>query len=290
MLMTDEIYDIAVVGGGIAGYAAALTLKNLKQNFLWLGEEKFGKKLRAAEYVRNYPGFIGTGAELAALLEKQQTAEGIELCKARIDGVYQTQEGFLLTANEREYAARSVILCTGVETAGSVSGEDRFWGRGVSYCAVCDGALYRGKTIAAVVSSKEFAEEAEYLAGFARRVYAFCYYPNPVFRAENVYIVQGAPLAVEGSARVEKLLLKEGELAVDGVFFLKRSMPPSALVRGLKTESGRVVTDGKMRTNLKGLFAAGDVTGRPYQYIKSAGEGLTAAFSAREYLLSLKSR
>lgn len=284
--MQNDRYDVAVVGGGIAGYEAALALKNLKRRFLWLGESKFGDKLLAAEYVRNFPGFSGNGAALAARLEEQAAVEGVVLTEARIDGIYAVDGGFLLTENKKTYSAKAVVLATGVETAGALRGERDFLGRGVSYCAVCDGALYRGRKIAAVISSKRFEEEAEYLAGFAEKVYCFCLYPNPAFRAGNIEIVPGAPLAVEGEKRVERIVGKEGSFAVDGVFFLKNSTPPSALVGGLKTaEDGHVMVNRDMSTNLPGLFAAGDVTGRPYQYIKAAGEGLVAAFSAHRFLV-----
>lgn len=279
----QTIYDVIVVGGGIAGYSAALTLHSLKRNTLWLGADLLGEKLRAAEYVRNYPALLGNGALFAARIEEQMKHEGISLTRARVDGVY-AGEPFTLTAGEQVFSARAVILATGVETAGAVKGEESFLGRGVSYCAVCDGALYRGKAIAAVLSDRKFAEEAEYLAGFAREVHAFCLYPGASFHAANIVVHYEKPRAVEGGLRVEKLLLKGGELPVDGVFFLKNATPPAALVGGLEAEGGAVKVGRDMSTNLRGLFAAGDVTGRPYQYAKAAGEGLVAAYSAHAFL------
>lgn len=279
----QTIYDVIVVGGGIAGYSAALTLHSLKRKTLWLGADLLGEKLRAAEYVRNYPAMLGNGALFAARIEEQMKHEGISLTRARVDGVY-AGEPFTLTAGEQVFSARAVILATGVETAGAVKGEESFLGRGVSYCAVCDGALYRGKTIAAVLSDRKFAEEAEYLAGFAREVHAFCLYPGASFHAANIVVHYEKPRAVEGGLRVEKLLLKGGELPVDGVFFLKNATPPAALVGGLEAEGGAVKVGRDMSTNLRGLFAAGDVTGRPYQYAKAAGEGLVAAYSAHAFL------
>ena len=279
----QTIYDVIVVGGGIAGYSAALTLHSLKRNTLWLGADLLGEKLRAAEYVRNYPAMLGNGALFAARIEEQMKHEGISLTRARVDGIY-AGEPFTLTAGEQVFSARAVILATGVETAGAVKGEESFLGRGVSYCAVCDGALYRDKTIAAVLSDRKFAEEAEYLAGFAREVHAFCLYPDASFHAANIVVHYEKPRAVEGGMRVEKLLLKGGELPVDGVFFLKNAAPPAALVGGLEVEGGAVKVGRDMSTNLRGLFAAGDVTGRPYQYAKAAGEGLVAAYSAHAFL------
>ena len=282
--MENKIYDVAIVGGGIAGYQAALTLTSLKRDFVWFGAKKYGDKLLLAEKIRNFPSFSGKGKELAALLEKQSEEEGITLTEARIDGIYAMGETFMLTRGKETYTARAVILATGVETAGTLKGEREFLGRGVSYCAVCDGALYKGKNIAVVISSKDFEEEVEYLAGFAQKVECFCLYKAPKFHAENIEVQNDNPIVIEGEKRVERVVTKNGQIVVDGVFFLKNSAPPAALVGGLETENGHVKVGRNMSTNLKGLFAAGDVTGRPYQYIKAAGEGLVAAYAAHDYL------
>ena len=276
-------YQAAVVGGGIAGYSAALALKNLKVDYVWFGSKGFGEKLSLAEHVRNFPSFTGRGEELAALLEKQRAHEGVTLTKSRIDGIYRQEGGYLLTAGKESYFARTVVLCTGVETSGTLKGEREFLGRGVSYCAVCDGALYRGKSVAAVLSSDKYAEEAEYLAGFAEKVHVFCR-GSVAFHAKNIVVHTEKPEAVEGALRVESIVADGKEIAVSGVFFMRDSAPPAALVGGLKVDGGHVVVQRDGSTNLKGLFAAGDVTGRPYQYAKAAGEGLVAAFAARDYL------
>lgn len=281
------MYDLAIVGGGIAGYTAALTAKNLSLSYLWLAPSAFSEKTSAAERVRNFPSFSGTGAQFARSLEAQRKNENVEFTKAHVDSIMRGKEGFLLTAYRREFEAKTVILCIGVDLSGSVKGEKEFFGRGVSYCAVCDGVLYRKKKIAAVLSSKDFAEEAEYLAGFAETVHVFC--PEKLsFRAPNIVAHTGKVLAVEGGERVEKLLSEEGGFEVDGVFFLREAVKPDILCRGLKCDGAHVVADRSLSTNIKGLFAAGDVTGTPYQYAKAAGEGLTAAFSAREYLKNLQ--
>lgn len=281
--MKNTLYDVIVVGGGIAGYTAALTLKSLKRSCLWLGAELFGDKLTRAEYVRNFPALIGDGKEFSARLAAQMEHEDISFTQGRADGIY-AGDPFTVTVGDIMYQGKAVILATGVETAGAVKGERDFLGRGVSYCAVCDGALYRGKTIAAVVSSEKFREEVEYLAGFAEKVHAFCLYKNASFRSENIVVHEEKPRAVEGGLRVERLITGEGALSVSGVFFLKNSAPPAALVGGLETEGDAVKTARDGSTNIAGLFAAGDVTGRPYQYVKAAGEGLVAAYSAHAFL------
>ncbi len=282
----QHIYDTAVVGGGIAGYAAALTAKTLLLDCLWLGEEGFGDKLRLAETVTDFPGFSGSGRDFAAALHAQAARENVVLTPARADGVYAAGEGYLITAGEKTFSARTVILATGVETRGTLEGERDFLGKGVSYCAVCDGALYRGKEIAVVLSSEKFAEEAEYLAKFAKKVTCFCLYRGKMPAADNLFVSGLRPLRVEGTARVERIVCDGGEVGVAGVFLLKDSVPPKALCGGLETDGVHAVVGRDLSTNLPGLFAAGDITGRPYRYAKAAGEGVVAAHSAKAYLFA----
>ena len=276
------IYDTAIVGGGIAGYTAALTAKNLKLNFIWIADNVFGDKTEKAEFVRNFPAFIGSGKELKEQLEKQRLQEGVAFTKKRVDGIYQLNGGYTLTAGNDSFEAQTVILATGVDVK-SVVGEKEFIGRGVSYCAVCDGALYKNREIAAVLFSEKFCDEVEYLASFAKHVHCFCPF-ECTFRASNITVHHERVTSVTGETRVKSVKTKEWEYPVDGVFFLLECVPPSALCGGLQTENERIVTKKDGSTNLKGLFAAGDVTGRPYQYIKAAGEGLTCAYSVYEYI------
>ncbi len=281
----SHLYDVAIVGGGIAGFSAALTAKTLLLDSLWLGEEGFGA-LRKAERVTDYPAVMGSGREFCDLLEAQRQNEGVILTPARVDGIYPSGENFLLTAGEYTYSARTVILATGVERGGLFAGEREFLGRGVSYCAVCDGALYRGKTVAAVLFSERFVSEAEYLAKFAKKLLCFCLYRGVLPKGENVEVVPMRPVRVEGEESVSRLVCAEGEVPVDGVFFLRESTPPQALFRGLQTDGVHICTNKDGSTNVAGLFAAGDVTGRPYRYVKAAGEGSVAVYAALAHLKS----
>ena len=279
-----QIYDVAIVGGGIAGYSAALTAKNLRLNYLWLGDKNFGKKAEKAEYVRNYPAFVGDGKAFVRALARQRKSEGILLTAKRVSGIYKEGNEFTLTAGKESYYARAVILATGVDVSTGLG--DEFIGRGVSYCAVCDGALYKNKRIAAVLYAEEELKEVEYLAGFASEVLLFSKFPVS-FKAQNIRVIDGTPKAVSGKERVEKLVTNQNdEYAVDGVFLLGTTMPLSLLCGGLKTEGAHLVCDRNLATNLAGIFAAGDITGKPYQFVKAAGEGCKAAYSAKDYLLS----
>lgn len=283
-----ERYDVIIVGAGMAGISAALTLKLHELKILWLGAPQLSEKIQKAEKIKNYPGVAAvSGASFAALLRAQAAEVGLTVTPETATGVYATGNGFSVLTEKNAFESRSVILATGVESVKSVEGEEEFLGRGVSYCATCDGFLYKGKTIAVVCTSKEKEGEAAYLASLAAKVYFVPLYKSPSLSAPNVEYVGGMPLKIEGSKRVEKLIFKERELAVDGIFFLKSAAPPAVLVGGLAVEGGHVAVSRDMRTNIRGLFAAGDCTGRPYQYAKAAGEGNVAAHSAVEYLRSL---
>lgn len=279
--MKDRLYDVAIVGGGIAGYSAALTAKNLKLDYLWLGDKNFGKKTERAEFVRNYPAFSGEGKAFVRALEKQRAEEGILLCEKRIDGVYKEKGKFTLTAGQENFFACAVVLATGVELSFGIGEE--FVGRGVSYCAVCDGALYKNKKVAAVLYDKEELHEAEYLASFASEALLFSKEPV-VAKANNIRLIKEVPKSVSGTLRVEKITTDKNEYAIDGVFLLGRSAPPSVLCGGLKTEGAHIQTGRDLATNIEGVFAAGDVAGKPYQFIKAAGDGCVAAYSVKAYL------
>lgn len=276
------MYDTAIVGGGIAGYSAALTAKSLKLQYIWFADDGFGEKTKKAEYVRNFPAFTGGGKAFCAALEAQREKEGVARTAKRIDGIYKTGKHFMLTSAAETFEAKTVVLATGVQTR-SIAGEGAYLGRGVSYCAVCDGALYRGKKVAVALLSPRFAEEVEYLASFAAEVRCFCAF-DCSFRSPNVILHKERIVRIEGDKRVERVITSDAEYAADGVFFLAESVPPSALCGGLECEGECVIARRDGSTNLEGLFAAGDVTGRPYQYVKAAGEGCVAAYSVAAYL------
>jgi len=280
------IYDAAVIGTGPAGVSAALNLKIHNKNFLWIGSKTLSGKISKAERVENYPGLPGvTGAQLNEAFRKHVEAMGLDIHEAMVNLIVPMKDHYALTAGADFYEARTVILTTGVAAAGTLPGEEALVGRGVSYCATCDGGLYRGRTIAAIVTNRRFEHEVKYLAELADRVYFFPTYKDAARIAENVEAPDARAVAVEGEARVSGLRLSDGgTLPVDGVFCLRDAISLSTLLPRLAVEAGHIAVDRRMATNLPGVFAAGDCTGRPYQYAKAVGEGNVAAHSAIEYL------
>lgn len=278
------MFDCAVVGSGVAGISAALTLKANGKSFVLLGAPDLSSKIGRAECIRNYPGLSSVSGQAFCQALKEQLKEmDIPVTDERVTGVYALKDKFsLLTESGAVFESKTVILTTGVEAVKQIPGEAEFIGRGVSYCATCDGFLYKGKTIAVLCTSKKFEREIEYLADLAKKVYLIPLYKNIAVKKENIEKIVKMPTGIAGGLRVQKLLFKEEELPVDGIFMLKESVSPAVLVGGLEMENGHVKVNRDMSTNLKGCFAAGDCTGRPYQYAKAAGEGNVAAHAVCE--------
>ena len=281
--------DCIVIGAGAAGVSAALTLKALKINFIWLGNKDLSVKIRSAEKIKNYPGLYGvSGGDLKDAFLSQINGEGIEITEDKVNGVYPSDGGYTVLGGKSSYEAKTVILATGVEVLKPVKGEAEFLGRGVSYCAVCDGFLYRGKEIAVVIEGEEEFSEVQLLAQYARAIHLFCIKKLDLPAIENVMFEEGRLTEIKGDMRVKSVVCGGREISVDGVFVLKQAIAADNLVHGLKTVGGQVEVARNGATNLAGVFAAGDVTGRPYQYAKAAGEGNVCAYSVNAYLNSLK--
>ena len=278
--------DCIVIGSGIAGISAALTLQANRKSFLLFGDLSLSEKIEKAEEIRNYPAFVGgSGKEMVRLLQEQLAAQEITITQERVTGVYALKEKFsVLTQTGNTYESRTVILACGVESVKQIEGEDIYTGRGVSYCATCDGFLYKGKTIGVLCTTKRLEHEIGYLADIAEKVYLIPMYKNVEIQKENVEIIRKMPQKIEGGKRVERLVFSDKTLDVDGVFMLRESVSPAVLVGGLQMQGAHVEVARDGSTNLRGLFAAGDCTGRPYQYAKAAGEGNVAAHSVSSYL------
>jgi thioredoxin reductase (NADPH) len=281
-----NIVDIAIVGSGPAGISAALNAKIRNKSYYLFGTAALSDKVRRSECISNYPGIADVGGmELHGMFTVQLSKADIEITEKRITGIYNMGNYFALLADQDEFYAKTVILTTGVETVRPIAGERELLGRGVSYCATCDGNLYKGKTIAVICDNVEMEEEVSYLAELAGKIYYRPLFKNSSFAAKDTEKLSGPVTKILGEERVSGICLKDGtEISVDGVFFLKESVSPAVLLRGLSVEDGHVAVNRKMETNIKGCYAAGDCTGVPYQIAKAVGEGNIAVHSAVKYL------
>lgn len=280
-----ERFDIAIIGSGPAGLSAALNAKIRNKSIIVFGSKDLSPKLLKAPKVNNYLGFYDiTGKELSEKFKAHIDRMDITITEERINNVYAMGDYFTLMVNEKMYEATALILATGIEYTKPLKGEEEFLGKGVGYCATCDAPLYKGKIVTIIGYNREAEEEANYVSELAAKLYYVPMYIGDLHLNANIEVVNDRPLEIIGNNKVSKLILKNREIETDGIFVLKDSISPAQLVPGLEIVDGHIKVDREMKTNIPGCFAAGDCVGKPYQYIKSAGEGITAALSAVTYL------
>ena len=280
-----ERVDIAIIGTGPAGVSAALTAVNRNKTVLLLGSGEMSEKITRAHEIRNYPGFPAVkGKDLADAFRKHLDASGIPVTEGRVGAVYAMGDYFALQVGEEMREAEAVILATGVVQADPLPGEKELLGRGVSYCATCDAPLYRGKTAAVIGYSPREEAEAAFLSEVCGKVMYFPVYREETDLPEAVQVIREkvAGIAQENGKRIVRT--ETGAYQADGVFVLREAVAPDQLVPGLPAEGAHVKVNRKMETELPGVFACGDLTGTPYQYVKAAGEGNVAAISAAVYV------
>ena len=277
--------DIAIIGTGPAGVSAALTATNRNKTVLLLGSREMSEKVAKAHEIRNYPGLpMVKGSELAEAFRDHLDRAGIAITEKRVGAVYAMGDYFALQIGEEMVEARAVILATGVVQANPLPGEKELLGRGVSYCATCDAPLYRGKTAAVIGYSPREEAEAAFLSEVCSEVTYFPMYKEETSLPEKVRVIREkvTGIAQEDGRRIVQT--EKGTYAADGVFVLREAVAPDTLVPGLEADGPHVRVNRKMETSLPGVFACGDLTGTPYQYIKAAGEGNVAAISAAAYI------
>ncbi|WP_455805820.1 NAD(P)/FAD-dependent oxidoreductase [Clostridium butyricum] len=286
-----ERYDLAIIGSGPAGVSAALNAKIRKKNFIIFGSKELSNKLTKAEKINNYLGFYGkSGAQIRDKFIKHMESMDISITEEKINNIYAMGDYFTLMANDKMYEASAIILATGVNFGRPFKGEEELLGKGVGYCATCDAPLYKDKNVTIIAYNKHEEDEVNFISTIASKVYYIPMYKEKVEVDEKVQIINDIPVEIIGKERVEKLILKNSEIETDGIFILRDSVSPSQLVPGLELDENNVKVDRKMTTNLQGCFAAGDIVGAPYQYIKAAGEGNIAALSAVSYIDNLNKK
>lgn len=279
------IYDTAVIGTGPAGLSAALTLKLHGRSVLWFGSGSFSDKVGRAEKIANYPGLpMVSGEELNRSFALQAQELGLEITESRVTNAAALEDRFMLLADNEMYEARTLLIAAGASPAGILEGEERLLGRGVSYCATCDGFMYRDRPVAVFCTDAGMAHDIRYLEETASKVYLYTSFSyDPV--SENTVRLSKPIRTVDGEMKADRVILSDGtEFETDCLFILRSAVAPAVLFPGIVTEDGHIVTDRRQETNFPGCFAAGDCTGRPYQIGKAVGEGNVAAHSILELL------
>ena len=280
--------DVAIVGGGPAGIAAALNV-NIRglTMLLFSGPNGLGEG-KSAKEIPNYLGFPNVnGEKLAGAYEEHMRLTGILPLMKTIDHIYPMGDYYALTSGDEMWEARSVILTTGVMSQKPLIGEEELIGRGVSYCATCDGMLYKGGHVIVLGYEESAVEECEYLLKLMKVTYFPLYKgAKEVKGAENIN--GNKPVSLKKAEKGVILTTDSGEYHGDCVFIFRSAIAPGTLLMGLDTENGHICVSRDLSTNLPGVFAAGDVTGLPYQIAKAVGEGATAGLNANRYIQSFK--
>ena len=275
-------YDIVILGSGPAGLSAAVAARGRNKSVLVVGNRWQDSPLARAECVDNYLGLPSmTGAELMERFTRHAEESGASLVTGKVISLM-AWEGFHLTVGSEIYEG-GALMAPGVVRQTKYPGEMEYLGRGVSYCATCDGMLYRGRPVVVVGRSKEAPREAAYLKELGCQV-VYVAPRRPEQMDPAIPFVQANRLEIEGEHTVTGLRADGAFLPCSGIFILREAVAPTDLLPGLETENGAIRVDRRMATSIPGVFAAGDCTGEPLQVSKAVGEGLTAALSAAEYL------
>ena len=276
-------YDIIVLGGGPAGLSAAVAARGRNKSVLVVGNRWQDSPLARAERVDNYLGLPGvTGMELLEQFRRHAEELGADFVLGRVISLM-AWNGFHLTVGSELYEGETLVLAPGVVRQAKYPGEAEYLGRGVSYCATCDGMLYRGKPVAVVGRSGDAPREAAYLKSLGCQV-VYVAPKRPTALEPDIPFLQANRLEIAGAQTVTTLVADGAPIPCSGVFILRDAVAPTDLLPQLETLGGSIRVDRSMATSIPGVFAAGDCTGGPLQVSKAVGVGLIAALSAAEFL------
>ncbi len=309
----EKSFDIIIIGGGPSGMTAGIYAARAGMKVLLIEKIGMGGQVALTSTIANYPGLANVeGIDLSMKMFEQMTALGVETVFAMVDSVDMDGEQKSVLAGGVTYTSRAIIISMGATSRGlGVKGEKELTGRGVSYCAVCDGAFFRGKTVAVVGGGNTALQDAIYLNNMAGKIYLI--HRRDGFRADDAVqtefnhlrgaedskIVAKLGFVVEeikGESRVEGVVLREiatgktEEIAVDGVFVAVGRNPNTDLLDGKITlDNGYIVVDDEMQTNISGVFSCGDINKKKLRQIATAiADGAIAGTSASVFVKKSK--
>jgi thioredoxin reductase (NADPH) len=300
----DRLYDIIILGGGPTALGSAIYAARFAMDLLVIGKT-YGGLIASTHVVENYPGITSvSGTELMEMFRAHINSLNIPYITDEINSIEKEGDHFLLKSVFMSFKARSVILATGSERKKlHIPGEDEYAGKGVSYCATCDGPFFNDKVLAVIGGSDSAAKEALFLAQHAKKVYII--YRGEEIRAEpinkkrvdendKIEIINNTNITtIKGEDSVKAVIFDNGtELLVDGVFIEVGSIPNSKLAIDVGVqvnENKEIFINRKSETNIPGIYAAGDVADAPFkQAITGVAEGVIAAYSAFDYIKNKK--
>lgn len=262
--------EILVIGGGPAGLSAAINARQRGKNVLVVSNPVEENPLWKSKEIDNYLGLPDiSGPDMLKMFTDHAHRTGVEFLTGQVLNSAPVGNSWYVSVGSDVQEARAVVLAAGVSRGGKFPGETEFLGRGVSYCATCDGMLYRGKKTVVLGWTESARREAEFLRSIG---------------CEVTYLDRPQSCVISGGQTVERVSCGDRTLDAAGVFILRSAIAPADLFPGLALSGGAVRVDRGMATNLPGLFAAGDCTGGPLQVSKAAGEGLVAGQSASKWI------
>lgn len=284
--MENQYYDIAILGCGPAGLSAAINATIRNKKVIIIGTEICSPPLHKAQKVDNYLGIPSvSGEELLGRFTDHIDSMGIPIMTNKAEAVNQEDDYYNILVKDEIIKCRAIVISTGVPYRETLPDEEAFLGKGLGYCATCDGPIYRNKDVLLIAHSEEAESEANFMAEICRIVYYLPLYRNAGKLDKRVKMVNARPRAIIGQDFVEGLELDNGEtVKVDGLFVLGAETAPDRLIPGLEIKDNHILVNRQQETSLPGVFAAGDCTGPPYQVAKSVGEGQIAGLNASKYV------
>ena len=298
------MYDIIIIGAGPAGMTAGIYAKQARKNVLILEKEIYGGQILKADKVKNYPGFKEiSGYEFANNLYTQLTDLGVEVKFEEVLEIRNKETSKEIKTTKSNYISKSVIIATGAESRKlGLNNEDKLLGKGISYCATCDGMFFKDKIVAIYGGGNNAIDDALYLSDIAKKVYVI--YRRKEFKFDSInleklkekdnveFILNSNIIDIKGNEKLESITIKNNnedktELNIDGLFIAIGRIPVSSMCDNLidLDDKGYIVSNESCKTNIDGIFVAGDIRIKEIRQLTTAcSDGTVAALNACKYL------
>ncbi len=277
------------MGCGPAGLSAAINATIRNKKVIVIGSEICSPPLHKAQKVNNYLGLpdVSGGKLLEQFMDHAQSMN-IEISNIKAEAINEADGIYNILVGNDMVRSKTIVIATGVPYKSTLPREDFFLGKGLGYCATCDGPIYRAKDVLIIGHSEDAEHEANFMAEICSKVYYLPMYKEIGDLDPRTEIVKGKPVTILGEDFVEGIELNNGQtIKVEGLFVLGAETSPERLVPGLEIADKHIRVNRNQESNLPGVYAAGDCTGPPYQIAKSVGEGQVAGLNASKYSSSV---